>query len=120
MLRSPPVPAPGELTEPSGFVYLAHRVPNAVATKVTALNLTGINLIPESQRVEPDGQLALPGGGDDGMERERAPPASSTSTSNCWPAGPGTENLLEAPPAAWLLPGNGTTSVAPSPVPAWS
>ena len=49
-----------ELTEPSGFVYLAHRVSDAVAAKVTALNLTGINLVPESQRVEPDGQLALP------------------------------------------------------------
>ena len=27
---------------------------------MTALDLTGINLVPESQRVEPDGQLALP------------------------------------------------------------
>jgi cell division protein FtsI (penicillin-binding protein 3) len=49
-----------ELSEHSGFVYLAHRVTNAVAAKVTALDLTGINLITEPQTVEPDGQLALP------------------------------------------------------------
>lgn len=49
-----------QLTEHSGFVYLAHRVADPVAAKVTALNLTGINLVAESQRVQPDGQLALP------------------------------------------------------------
>ena len=49
-----------DLTEHSGFVYLAHRVAAPVAAKVTALNLTGINLVPESQRVEPDGRLAGP------------------------------------------------------------
>ena len=53
-----------ELTEHSGFVYLAHRVSDAVAAKVTALDLTGINLVPEAQRVQPDGQLALPVVGD--------------------------------------------------------
>ena len=49
-----------QLTEHSGYVPLAHRVPEAVATKVTALNLAGINLVPEPQRVVPDGQLASP------------------------------------------------------------
>ncbi len=49
-----------ELTEPSGFVYLAHRVPNAVAAKITNWNLNGINLVPESQRVVPVGDLAQP------------------------------------------------------------
>jgi cell division protein FtsI (penicillin-binding protein 3) len=49
-----------DLTQHSGFVYLAHRVPDAVAAKVTSLNLTGITLQPESQRVQPDGQLASP------------------------------------------------------------
>ena len=48
------------LTEHSGFVYLAHRVADPVASEVTALNLTGINLVAESQRVQPVGQLALP------------------------------------------------------------
>jgi cell division protein FtsI (penicillin-binding protein 3) len=49
-----------QLTEHSGFVYLAHRVGDPVASEVTALNLTGINLVAESQRVQPVGQLALP------------------------------------------------------------
>ena len=49
-----------QLTEHSGFVYLAHRVADPVASEVTALNLTGINLVAESQRVQPVGQLALP------------------------------------------------------------
>ncbi|MHB1711802.1 MAG: penicillin-binding protein 2 [Acidimicrobiales bacterium] len=49
-----------EMSVHSGFVYLAHRVPNAVAAKVTSLNLTGINLIPQSQLVQPAGQLASP------------------------------------------------------------
>ncbi len=49
-----------ELTEPSGFVYLAHRVPDPVAAKVTKMNLNGINLVPESQRVVPVGRLAEP------------------------------------------------------------
>ncbi len=49
-----------ELTLPSGFVYLAHRVSNQVAAKVAALNINGINLIDEAQRVSPDGQLAQP------------------------------------------------------------
>jgi cell division protein FtsI (penicillin-binding protein 3) len=49
-----------QLTEHSGFVYLAHRVADPVASEVTALKLTGINLVAESQRVQPVGQLALP------------------------------------------------------------
>ncbi|MDA8367609.1 MAG: penicillin-binding protein 2 [Actinomycetota bacterium] len=49
-----------ELTLPSGFVYLAHRVSDQVAAKVAALNINGINLIDEAQRVSPDGQLAEP------------------------------------------------------------
>ena len=49
-----------ELTENSGFVYLAHRVPDSVAAQVTKMNLNGINLVPESQRVVPVGLLAEP------------------------------------------------------------
>jgi cell division protein FtsI (penicillin-binding protein 3) len=50
----------GQLTLPSGFVYLAHRVSDQVAAKVAALGINGINLIDEAQRVSPDGQLAAP------------------------------------------------------------
>ena len=49
-----------ELTEPTGFVYLAHRVSDAVAAAVTKLDLNGINLVPEAQRVVPVGLLAEP------------------------------------------------------------
>jgi cell division protein FtsI (penicillin-binding protein 3) len=102
-----------ELTGSSGFVYLAHRVSNAVAAKVTALNLTGINLIPQSQLVEPDGQLALPvvgtvgwnGAGTSGLEYQYQSLLAGK---------PGTENLLESPSGV-ALPGNGTTSVAARP-----
>jgi cell division protein FtsI (penicillin-binding protein 3) len=49
-----------DLTEDSGFVYLAHKVGNAEAKAVGNLNLPGINLLPDSQRVDPAGQLAAP------------------------------------------------------------
>jgi cell division protein FtsI (penicillin-binding protein 3) len=48
-----------DLTERSGFVYLAHRVSQAVAAKVQAMGLAGINLLPDSERVDPSGSLAL-------------------------------------------------------------
>jgi len=97
-----------DLTEPSGFVYLAHRVSDAVAARVTALNLTGINLIPESQRVQPDGQLAAPvvgtvgwnGAGVSGLEYQYQSLLAGRS---------GTENLLEAPDGV-TLPGGGHSS----------
>src|ERR1019366_718330 len=65
-----------KLTEPTGFVYLAHRVPDSVATAITAKAINGINLVPESQRVVPVGLLAEPlvgtvgwdGNGISGME----------------------------------------------------
>ena len=102
-----------ELTEPSGFVYLAHRVPNAVAAKVAALDLAGINLIPEAQRVQPDGQLALPvvgttgwnGNGMSGLEYQYQRMLAGRS---------GTEDLLESPSGV-ALPGNGSGSVATQP-----
>ncbi|MGH9018855.1 MAG: peptidoglycan D,D-transpeptidase FtsI family protein, partial [Acidimicrobiales bacterium] len=49
-----------DMTEHSGFVYLAHKVGNNVASAVTKLSLVGINLIPDSERVDPAGQLASP------------------------------------------------------------
>jgi cell division protein FtsI (penicillin-binding protein 3) len=102
-----------ELTEHSGFVYLAHRVPDSVATKITSLNLTGINLVPESQRVEPDGQLALPvvgtvkwdGSGASGLEYQYQKQLAGKA---------GTKNLLEAPDGV-ALPGDTNASVAATP-----
>jgi cell division protein FtsI (penicillin-binding protein 3) len=102
-----------ELTEHSGFVYLAHRVPDNVATKITSLNLTGINLVPESQRVDPDGQLALPvvgsvkwdGSGASGLEYEYQKELAGKA---------GTKNLLEAPDGV-ALPGDTNASVAATP-----
>ena len=47
-----------EMSEHSGFVCLAHKVKSAVAGKVSALKLVGINELPDSQRVDPAGQLA--------------------------------------------------------------
>ncbi len=99
-----------ELTERSGFVYLAHRVPDAVAAKVSSLALPGINLVPESQRVEPNGQLASPvlgsvnwdGSGSGGLEYEYERLLAGTA---------GSESLLRAPDGA-ALPGSGKTSVA--------
>ncbi|HEX3982007.1 MAG TPA: hypothetical protein VHW93_12305, partial [Acidimicrobiales bacterium] len=102
-----------ELTEHSGFVYLAHRVSDAVAAKVTALGLTGINLVPEAQRVEPDGQLALPvvgtvnwaGAGASGLEYEYQSLLAGKA---------GRKSLLEAPDGA-TLPGTGKASVPARP-----
>jgi cell division protein FtsI (penicillin-binding protein 3) len=99
-----------ELTEQSGFVYLAHRVPDAVAAKVTGMGLTGINLVPEPQRVEPDGQLALPvvgtvgwnGNGSSGLEYQYQSLLAGRA---------GSENLLQAPDGVTLA-GDAHSSVA--------
>ncbi len=103
----------GELTEHSGFVYLAHRVAADVATKVSALNLTGINLVPESQRVEPDGQLAAPvvgtvnwaGNGASGLEYQYQSELAGKA---------GSVNLLQGPDGV-NLPGSSSPSVASTP-----
>jgi cell division protein FtsI (penicillin-binding protein 3) len=103
----------GELTEHSGFVYLAHRVPADVATKVSGLNLTGINLVPESQRVEPDGQLAAPvvgtvnwaGNGASGLEYQYQSQLAGKA---------GSVNLLQGPDGV-NLPGSSSPSVAATP-----
>ena len=72
LLGIPAATLRADLTEPSGFVYLAHRVPDAVATAVAKMNLNGINLVPESQRVVPVGRLAQPVVGTVGLERRRS------------------------------------------------
>jgi cell division protein FtsI/penicillin-binding protein 2 len=52
----------------SGFVYLAHKVGNSVAKAVGSLDLVGINLLPDSERVDPAGPLAAPVIGEVGSE----------------------------------------------------
>ncbi len=107
-----------QLTEHSGFVYLAHRVPDAVAAKVTALNLTGINLVPEPQRVQPDGQLALPvvgtvnwnGDGASGLEYQYQSLLAGRA---------GTKSLMQAPDGV-AIPGPARPRPRPSPAPGWS
>ena len=102
-----------ELTEHSGFVYLAHRVSDAVAAKVTSLDLTGINLVPEAQRVLPDGQLASPvvgsvnweGSGASGLEYQYQSLLAGKA---------GSESLLQAPDGV-TIPGNADSSVAAEP-----
>jgi cell division protein FtsI (penicillin-binding protein 3) len=103
-----------EVTQHSGFVYLAHRVPDAVAAKVTALNLTGINLVAEPQRVQPAGQLAQPvvgtvgadGSGLSGLEYQYQSLLAGKA---------GTKDLMESPNGV-ALPGStgaaSTSSVA--------
>ena len=102
-----------QLTERSGFVYLAHRVPDRVAAEVTALNLTGINLVPEPQRVQPDGHLALPvvgtvnwnGDGASGLEYQYQSLLAGKA---------GDKSLLQAPDGV-TIPGAGKASVAAQP-----
>jgi cell division protein FtsI/penicillin-binding protein 2 len=97
-----------QLTERSGFVYLAHRVPDAMAARVTALNLVGINLVPEPQRVQPDGQLALPvvgtvnwnGDGASGLEYQYQALLAGRA---------GTKSLVQAPDGV-AIPGSGQAS----------
>ncbi|HXA31628.1 MAG TPA: penicillin-binding protein 2 [Acidimicrobiales bacterium] len=96
-----------ELSEHSGFVYLAHRIDSATAAKVTALGLTGIDLIDESQRVQPDGQTAAPvvgavqadGQGGSGLEYQYQSLLAGTA---------GTKDLLTAPDGV-ALPGASST-----------
>ncbi len=102
----------GDLTEDSGFVYLAHRVDNSVAAKVTALNLTGINLIDESQRMDPDGQIAAPVIGTVGTD-ETGLSGLEYEYQKTLAGKPGTTNLLEADGVT--LPGTKATGTKPKP-----
>ncbi len=97
-----------ELTERSGFVYLAHRVSDQVAAQVSKDHLPGINLVPESQRVEPDGLLAEPvvgtvgydGSGSSGLEYQYQSLLAGKA---------GSEDLMQAPDGVALT---GTTGGA--------
>ena len=100
------------LTEPSGFVYLAHRVPDATAAAITKLGLNGINLVPEAQRVVPVGLLAEPvvgtvgwnGSGNSGIEYQY----QSTLAGK-----PGTTDVLESPDGVALPSGDRSTPAQP-------
>jgi cell division protein FtsI (penicillin-binding protein 3) len=101
-----------ELTQPAGFVYLAHRVPDSVATKVTQLGINGINLVPEAQRVVPVGLLAEPvvgtvgwnGDGTSGIEYQYQSTLAGT---------PGTTDVLTSPNGVALPSGNQSTPAIP-------
>jgi cell division protein FtsI (penicillin-binding protein 3) len=101
-----------ELTEPSGFVYLAHRVPDSVAAKIAKWNLNGINLVPESQRVVPVGGLAQPvignvgwnGNGTSGIEYQ---------LQSLLAGRPGTTNLLQSPDGVALPSSDQSTPAVP-------
>jgi len=100
------------LTEPNGFVYLAHRVPDSVAATVTKLGLNGINLVPESQRVVPVGLLAQPvvgtvgwnGAGTSGIEYQYQSSLAGK---------PGTTDVLESPDGVTLPSGDRSTPAEP-------
>ena len=58
VLREPEATLESEMTENSGYVYLAKLVTPAVAQAVQKLDLPGINLVPETERVDPAAPLA--------------------------------------------------------------
>ena len=58
------------LAKEAGFVYLARKVSDDTAAKVTALHLPGVNLMPESARFLPAGDLAGPVLGSVGTDNE--------------------------------------------------
>jgi cell division protein FtsI (penicillin-binding protein 3) len=113
------VPAPqlrAELSERSGYVPLAQRISDAEATRVDAVvarhNFDGINLIPATQRVYPDGVLALPvvgtvhadGSGASGLEYRYQSLLAGRA---------GSTSLLQAPDGATLPGGGGGDSAVP-------
>jgi cell division protein FtsI (penicillin-binding protein 3) len=57
LLHVPRAQLRAELSEDSGFVYLARRVGNGLGQKVAALGLPGINVLPDTQRTTPDGSM---------------------------------------------------------------
>ena len=112
LLGVPTATLRASLTEPSGFVYLAHRVPNPVAATVAKMNLNGINLVPESQRVVPVGRLAEPvvgtvgwnGAGASGLEYQYQSLLAGRA---------GTTDLLQSPDGVALPSGNLSTPAVP-------
>jgi cell division protein FtsI (penicillin-binding protein 3) len=101
-----------KLTQPSGFVYLAHRVPDHVAAAITKLTINGINLVPESQRVVPVGLLAQPvvgtvgwdGNGTSGAEYQYQTTLAGKA---------GTSDAMTSPKGVVLPSGNTSTPPVP-------
>jgi len=101
-----------KLTLPTGFVYLAHRIPDRVAATISKMNLNGINLVPESQRVVPVGLLAQPivgtvgwdGNGTSGAEYQYQKTLAGRA---------GTTNVMTSPKGVALPTGNSSTPSVP-------
>jgi cell division protein FtsI (penicillin-binding protein 3) len=102
-----------ELTEDSGFVYLAHKVGNAEASRVGKLNLVGINLLPDTQRVDPAGPLASPIVG--GVGAEGTGQGGLEYQYNSLLAGQSGTERIERSPSGVALPGQTTQLSASSP-----
>ena len=101
-----------KLTEPSGFVYLAHRVPDAQAKTIAKMNLNGINLVPESQRVVPVGRLAQPVIGTVGWNGDGTSGAEYQYQSTL--AGkPGSTDIMMSPDGVALPSGDHSTAAQP-------
>ncbi len=60
LLKVPAATLAAELQRPSGYVTLATQVPASVGAKLAADSLPGITLLDSSERIDPDGSLALP------------------------------------------------------------
>ena len=86
VLGVPETTLQAELSEHSGFVYLAKKIGNSDGQKVEALQLVGISFQADSARIDPGGPLASSVTRDGGRSRDRACRASSTSTTRCWRA----------------------------------
>jgi cell division protein FtsI/penicillin-binding protein 2 len=97
----------------SGFVYLAHKVGSAVAKAVGRLNLVGINLLPDSKRVDPAGQLAAPVVGEVGAEGTGLS-GLEYQYNNLLGGQSGTERI-EQSPSGVTLPGSTTALTASQP-----
>jgi len=93
-----------QLSEHSGFVYLAHRVTKSVADKVQGLNLAGISLLADTERVDPAGQLAQPVVGAVGSENSGQ--SGLEYQFNSLLAGKGGTLTEEQSPAGVALPGS--------------
>ena len=100
-----------DLTEHTGFVYLAHKVGNTVAKEVGKLNLVGINLLPDSERVDPTGQVAAPVIGEVGAQGTGLSGLEYQYTSLL--GGENGTEKIEQSPSGVTLPG-GTTQLSSS------
>ncbi|MHB8438916.1 MAG: peptidoglycan D,D-transpeptidase FtsI family protein [Acidimicrobiales bacterium] len=105
LLKIPASTLGQELTRHSGYVVLARMVDDTTANEITKLNLNGLNLLPEQQRLEPNGGLAAPllgdvntsGVGYAGLEYEYDKLLAGTSTTQ----------VIRQTPDAVPLPGGG-------------